>query len=112
MNLMQWTSADDLRCRAKYCSICFASASSADNTARAKVRSPVTGGIGTVNIMDKNRTEGAKHQVKGSVKEAAGKLTDNESKELHGKIEKNAGKVQRNVGEAADEIRDARRHHH
>lgn len=58
--------------------------------------------------MDKNRTEGVKHQVKGGVKEAAGKLTGNESKELHGKIEKNAGKVQRNVGEAADEIRDAR----
>jgi len=112
MNLMRWTSANDLRCRPKYRSICFASASSADNTARAKVRSPITGGIGIANIMDKNRTEGAKHQVKGSVKEAAGKLTDNESKELHGKIEKNAGKVQRNVGEAADEIRDARRRHH
>src|SRR5690348_18199179 len=82
-------------------------------TARAlRFARPLRAAFGTANIMDKNRTEGAKHQVKGSVKEAAGKLTDNESKELHGKIEKNAGKVQRNVGEAADEIRDARRPHH
>ncbi len=59
--------------------------------------------------MDKNRTEGAKKQIKGTAKEIAGKLTGNEAKEVAGKLEKTEGKIQRKVGEAADEIRDARR---
>jgi len=59
--------------------------------------------------MDKNRTEGAKRQLKGTVKEVAGKITGNTSKEVAGKVEKNVGKAQRNIGEAADEARDANR---
>lgn len=57
--------------------------------------------------MDKNRTSGAKHEVKGALKELAGKVTGNESKELAGNVENKLGKVQRKAGEAADEIRDA-----
>jgi uncharacterized protein YjbJ (UPF0337 family) len=57
-------------------------------------------------IMDKNRTEGMKHEVKGAVKEVAGKVTGNHAKEAAGKIEKNAGKVQNEVGKAADHARD------
>jgi len=60
-------------------------------------------------IMDRNRSEGTKHQVKGGVKEAAGKVTGNKSKEVAGKVEKHVGKIQRNAGEAADQIRHARR---
>lgn len=57
--------------------------------------------------MDKNRSAGAEHQVKGAVKELVGKITGNESKELAGKIERKLGKVQQAAGEASDEIRDA-----
>jgi uncharacterized protein YjbJ (UPF0337 family) len=56
--------------------------------------------------MDKNRTAGAKHEIKGALKELAGKVTGNESKELAGKAERKLGKVQRKAGEASDEIRD------
>jgi uncharacterized protein YjbJ (UPF0337 family) len=62
--------------------------------------------------MDKNRTEGMKHEVKGAVKEATGKLTGNHAKEAAGNIEKNAGKVQKEVGKAADHARDRDRHHY
>jgi uncharacterized protein YjbJ (UPF0337 family) len=59
--------------------------------------------------MDKNRSKGAEHEIKGTVKELVGKLTGNDSKELAGNVEKNLGKVQRKAGEASDEIRDAAR---
>lgn len=57
--------------------------------------------------MDKNRGAGAKHEVKGAIKELTGKVTGNDSKELAGKVEHELGTVQRKAGEAADEIRDA-----
>jgi len=57
--------------------------------------------------MDKNRTDGTKHEIKGAVKELVGKVTGNTSKEIAGNLEKNLGKVQRKAGEASDEIRDA-----
>ena len=57
--------------------------------------------------MDKNRTAGAKHELKGTVKEFIGKVTGNESKELAGSVERKLGKVQKAAGEASDEIRDA-----
>lgn len=56
--------------------------------------------------MDKNRTEGTKHQVSGAVKEGVGKATGDHSKEAAGKIEKNAGELQREVGKAADNARE------
>ena len=59
--------------------------------------------------MDKNRTDGAKREIKGTLKEVAGKVTGNTSKEIAGKVEKNIGKTQRKIGEAADEVRDARK---
>ena len=55
--------------------------------------------------MDKNRTEGRKHEIKGAVKETVVKVTGNASKEIAGNIEKNAGKIQNAVGQASDEIR-------
>jgi uncharacterized protein YjbJ (UPF0337 family) len=61
------------------------------------------------NILDKNRTEGTKHEIKGAVKEVIGKVTGNKAKEVAGTIEKNAGKVQNEVGKAADKARDAQR---
>jgi uncharacterized protein YjbJ (UPF0337 family) len=57
--------------------------------------------------MDKNRTAGAKHEMKGAVKELIGKVTGNESKELAGSVERKLGKVQKAAGEASDEIREA-----
>jgi uncharacterized protein YjbJ (UPF0337 family) len=57
--------------------------------------------------MDKNRTAGAKHKLKGAAKELLGKVTGNESKEAAGKLERRLGNVQEAAGEASDEIRDA-----
>jgi uncharacterized protein YjbJ (UPF0337 family) len=57
--------------------------------------------------MDKDRTAGIGHQVKGSVKEAAGKVTGDKKLEAEGKGEKVAGKVQNAVGGAKDSLRDA-----
>jgi uncharacterized protein YjbJ (UPF0337 family) len=57
--------------------------------------------------MDKDRSAGIGHQVKGSVKEAAGKVTGDKKLEAEGKGEKVAGKVQNAVGGAKDSIRDA-----
>ncbi len=57
--------------------------------------------------MDKDRIEGAAHQVKGSVKEAAGKLTGDSKLEAEGKAEKAAGKVQNAVGGIKDTVREA-----
>lgn len=55
--------------------------------------------------VDKNRTEGMKREIKGTIKEGAGKLTGNKAREVSGNIEKNAGKVQKAVGKAADRAR-------
>ena len=57
--------------------------------------------------MDKDRTAGIGHQVKGSVKEAAGKVTGDKKLEAEGKGEKLGGKIQNAVGGAKDSIRDA-----
>lgn len=56
--------------------------------------------------MDKNRTEGTKHEVKGAIKEGVGKVTGNVGKQVEGNIEKNAGKLQNAVGKAADKQRE------
>jgi uncharacterized protein YjbJ (UPF0337 family) len=57
--------------------------------------------------MDKDRTAGIGHQVKGSVKEAAGKVTGDRKLQAEGKAEKVGGKVQNAVGGAKDSLRDA-----
>jgi uncharacterized protein YjbJ (UPF0337 family) len=57
--------------------------------------------------MDKNRTDGAKREVKGAMKQFMGKITGNASKEKAGSVERQLGEVQKSAGEAADEIRDA-----
>jgi uncharacterized protein YjbJ (UPF0337 family) len=57
--------------------------------------------------MDKDRSAGIGHQVKGSVKEAAGKVTGDKKLEAEGKGEKIGGKVQNAVGGAKDSVRDA-----
>ena len=57
--------------------------------------------------MDKDRIEGAKKQVVGSVKEALGKVTGNDRVEAEGVAEKTEGKVQGKVGEGKDKVRDA-----
>ena len=59
--------------------------------------------------MDKNRVEGAAHQVKGSVKEAVGKVTGDKKIQAEGTAEKAAGKVQNAVGGAKDAVKDAAR---
>lgn len=59
--------------------------------------------------MDKNRTEGAKHEISGAIKEGIGKATGDRSQEIKGNLEKNGGKVQREVGKATDKVRDAAR---
>jgi uncharacterized protein YjbJ (UPF0337 family) len=57
--------------------------------------------------MDKDRSAGIGHQVKGSVKEAAGKVTGDKKLEAEGKGEKLGGKIQNAVGGAKDSIREA-----
>ena len=57
--------------------------------------------------MDKDRTEGVGHQLKGALKEGAGKITGNEKLEAEGKIERAGGKVQEGVGKGKDTVRDA-----
>jgi uncharacterized protein YjbJ (UPF0337 family) len=57
--------------------------------------------------MDKDRSAGIGHQIKGSVKEAAGKVSGDTKLEAEGKTEKTAGKVQNAVGGAKDAVRDA-----
>jgi uncharacterized protein YjbJ (UPF0337 family) len=58
-------------------------------------------------VMDKDRVEGAVHQVKGAVKETAGKVTGDAKTQAEGAAEKAAGKVQNAVGGAKDAVRDA-----
>jgi len=53
--------------------------------------------------MDRNRTEGLKHEVNGAVKESVGKATGNTGKQVAGNIEKNMCKIQNAVGKASDE---------
>jgi uncharacterized protein YjbJ (UPF0337 family) len=57
--------------------------------------------------MDKDRVEGAAHQVKGAVKEAVGKVTGDAKTQAEGAAEKAAGKVQNAVGGAKDAIRES-----
>jgi uncharacterized protein YjbJ (UPF0337 family) len=57
--------------------------------------------------MDKDRSAGIGHQVKGSVKEAAGKVTGDKKLEAEGKGEKVGGKIQNAVGGAKDSVREA-----
>jgi len=45
-----------------------------------------------------NRTEGAFHQLKGTIKEAAGNLSDNPKLKAKGIAEKVAGKIQEKIG--------------
>ncbi len=56
--------------------------------------------------MDKDRAEGAGHQVKGTLKQAAGKLTGDERLRAEGEVEKAAGKLQTGVGKGKDAVRD------
>lgn len=56
--------------------------------------------------MDKDRIEGAAHQVKGKVKEGVGKALGDKKLESEGKVEKTAGKVQNAVGGLKDAARE------
>jgi uncharacterized protein YjbJ (UPF0337 family) len=57
--------------------------------------------------MDKNRTAGTKHEIKGAIKELVGKVTGDRVKEAKGNAEKNIGKVQNAAGVAIDKARNA-----
>jgi uncharacterized protein YjbJ (UPF0337 family) len=57
--------------------------------------------------MDKDRTEGVGHQVKGAVKQGVGRVTGDKKTEAEGATEKAAGKAQNAVGGAKDAARDA-----
>ena len=61
--------------------------------------------------MDRNRTEGTKHEIKGAIQEVTGKVTGNKSKEVAGYVEKNVGKTQNDVGNATDHARDRNKKH-
>ena len=54
--------------------------------------------------MDKDRSKGTAHQVKGAVKEAAGNATGAAKTGAEGKAEKAAGKVQ-TAGRLKDALR-------
>ena len=56
--------------------------------------------------MDKDRSAGIGHQIKGAVKEGVGKITGNEQTEAEGVAEKTGGKVQEGVGKGKDAVRD------
>jgi uncharacterized protein YjbJ (UPF0337 family) len=56
--------------------------------------------------MDKNRSVGAAHQVKGAVKETVGKVTGDSKTQAEGAAEKVAGRVQNAVGGAKNTVRD------
>jgi len=57
--------------------------------------------------MDKDRIEGAAHQVKGAIKEGIGKITGDAKTQAEGAAEKATGKVQNAVGGAKDTVRDS-----
>ena len=48
---------------------------------------------------NRDKAEGALHEVKGKIKEVAGKVTDNPKLEAEGTAEKISGKVQGKVGD-------------
>ncbi len=56
--------------------------------------------------MDKDRVEGAGHQMKGSVEEAAGKVVGDKKTQAEGAAEKAGGKVQSTAGGAKDAVKD------
>ena len=53
----------------------------------------------TIKSSTKNRTEGAVHQVKGTIKETAGTIGDNPKLKARGIVEKIAGKIQEKIGQ-------------
>jgi uncharacterized protein YjbJ (UPF0337 family) len=53
--------------------------------------------------MNNDRVEGARHQIKGKVKQQWGKLTDDDLRQLEGDSEQLAGKLQQRYGLARDE---------
>ncbi|GAB0116929.1 CsbD family protein [Acidisoma sp. 7E03] len=57
--------------------------------------------------MDKDRTAGIGHQIKGTAKELAGKVTGDRKMQAEGKAEKLGGKAQNAYGGAKDSVRDA-----
>ena len=59
--------------------------------------------------MNKDQTEGAAKQVRGSVKEAIGKVTGSDQTEVAGMAEKVAGKLQTKVGDLKEDFRRAGR---
>ena len=70
-------------------------------------RPPIVGwDTRSFNVMDQDRKDGLKHEVKGTAKEVAGKVTGNKLREAEGKVEKNLGKIQNAAGKAADDARD------
>ena len=54
--------------------------------------------------MDKDRTEGVKKKIKGTIKEAVGKTIGDAKLETEGKIEKVEGKIQNVIGSVKDAI--------
>ena len=54
-------------------------------------------------IMDKNRIDGTKHEVKGEAKETLGKVAGNPVKEVSGQFEKQVGKAQKEMGKNRDD---------
>ncbi len=58
--------------------------------------------------MDKDRIEGAGHEVKGKIKEVAGKVTGDKKTEAEGTAEKIGGKVQNTVGGIRDKIEESK----
>ncbi|MBN1761059.1 MAG: CsbD family protein [Chitinispirillaceae bacterium] len=52
----------------------------------------------------KNQTNGAVHQVKGSIKEAAGNLSNNPELKAKGIVEKIAGKLQGKFGQVEKKL--------
>ena len=60
--------------------------------------------------MDKNRTEGIKHEIKGAVKETVGKVTGNEELEAEGKLDQGKSGVKQageSVKDAAKDVKNA-----
>lgn len=48
---------------------------------------------------NRDKAEGAFHELKGKAKEVAGKLSDNPKLQVSGTVEKIAGKVQAKLGQ-------------
>lgn len=56
--------------------------------------------------MDKDRSAGVGHQVKGALKEAAGTVTGNQDLKDEGTVERAGGKLQEGFGKGKDAVRD------